>query len=205
MTNRLVGGFTLVEILLGSMTLAIAIAALLGAFLSQITLNEHGRNLSLMIHDANRILEELRLNNSPCPANQPPQATPPAGFNTWDAWLADPARRKSLPSPNPNAEELIVITCQDRDGGNLATDYCGNQPTAQVSANEWTSRAAATILDPIRVSVAVCWRHRNRTLGECTWNGAALVPDDTMAMPNDTAGVIDSPAMLTTLVTCRGS
>ena len=40
--------------------------------------------------------------------------------------------------------------------------------------------------------------------GECTWNGAALIAADGGNGPNNFVGVIESPASLTTLVTCRG-
>jgi hypothetical protein len=52
--------------------------------------------------------------------------------------------------------------------------------------------------EPLQVTVAVCWRHRNRVIGECAWDGVALSANDA-----DGDGVIESPAMLTTLVTCR--
>lgn len=206
-------GLTLIELLLGGMTLAITAAAILGAYLGQVTLNEHARNLALGVHDANRVIEDIRQENSPCTAiinpNRPEvvatneQAA--TNFASWDAWLKSTAAGagggKSL--AGPDAEELIVVTCQDADGGTLATDFCGTTNPAQVGTGEWQTQAAATTFDPLRVTVSVCWRHRERTIGECGWNGAALIPDDTLNVAGDTASVIDSPAMLTTLVTCR--
>ena len=201
MKRRVSGGFTLVEVVLGSLTLAIAIAALLGAFLSQITLNEHGRNLSLTVHDANRVIEQLRLQNSPCGGSVPSAV---AGAASWDAWLN--GQGKSLPSADPAAEERVAVTCLERVPDTPPanpSDYCGRGGTAQVTAGEWRTNPAATTFDPIQVTVAICWRHRGLVIGECTWNGTTLTPSDG-ANGGVADGVIRSPAMLTTLVTCRG-
>lgn len=155
---------------MGAAMLAMAIVTLLGTFLGQLTLNEHARHLAWATNDASRVMEQLRRQNSgaSCAA---PSATPPAGFASWDAWLADTTANggsgKSL-QPNPAVNELVVVTSSGTD--------------------------------PLTVTVAVCWRHRNRTLGECTWNGAALAA-------NPGAGgnpqVTESPAMLMTFMTCR--
>ena len=176
-------GFTLVEVVLGGMALSVAIAAILGAYVGQLTLNEHARNLSLAIQDANRVIEQIRQQNSPC-AGSAPSAVPPGGFATWNAWLADTTTGgggKSL-LPAPDVNELLVLTAQNRAG------------TAA-----WVASSGE---NPIRVTAAVCWRHRNRTIGECTWSGTSLTANEGLPMPTDTTA-IDSPAMLTTLVTCR--
>jgi len=179
--------------LIGGAILALAITALLGAFVGQLALNEHARNMTLAINDANRVMEQLRLRNTnPCATDgtgligvdtTPPTPNPAAGYASWDAWLADAGVNggggKSV-LPNPAVNELIAVTCRNQ------TD---------------TANCVATD-DPIRVTVAVCWRHRNRTLGECDWNGASLVPNEGLPMPNDSTA-IDSPAMLSTLMTCR--
>ncbi|MBI2495824.1 MAG: hypothetical protein HYW10_04590 [Candidatus Omnitrophica bacterium] len=49
---------------------------------------------------------------------------------------------------------------------------------------------------PLQVTVSVCWRHRNRTLGGCGWDGAQLT---------DPGGVapVPSPVQLFTRVTCQ--
>jgi len=154
----------------------------------QVTLNEHSRNLSLTAQDANRVMEQLRLQNSPCAGTTPSAAFPPwtaacsgvAPITSWDDWLQRCGGGKSI-LPNPAANELITRTCQNQGG------------TMTCAAND----------NPIRVTVAVCWRHRNRTIGECTWNGANLVADENVVVAADTPNVIDSPVMLTTLVTCR--
>ena len=56
----------------------------------------------------------------------------------------------------------------------------------------------STGTDPMEVTVSTCWRHRQRVLGECTWNGVQLTASDL-----DGNGVITSPATLSTSVTCR--
>ncbi len=166
------------------MVLAVAISAILGAFLGQVTLNEHARNLSLAINDASRVIEQIRQQNSPCNPGPNPSLAAPGGGTNWDAWLTGAGGGKSL-RPDPANNELVVVTCQDAAGGAppLACDGTG-----------------AT--NPVRVTVAVCWRHRGRTLGECTSVGA-LAPNDGGNGPNNLPGVVESPAMLTTLVTCR--
>ncbi len=181
------GGFTLIEMVLAALTLLIAFGAILGAYFGQLTLNEHARNLSLAVHDANRVIEQIRRNTVACGSLPTVNAA-----NGWNAWLIANGGL-SL------AQEQIVVTCQDR----TSAAYCGRVAPAQVAAQEWASQNAATTFDPLRVTVAVCWRHRNRVIGQCTWNGATLTQDDNV-QPNPTPGVIESPAMLTTLVTCRG-
>ena len=204
------GGFTLIEVLLAGITLAIAFTALLGAVLVQLTLNEHARNLSLAVHDANRVIEQIRQENANCTTvgGVPvPEITPP-GATSWDAWLD--AQGKSIPNVNQNAKELIVVTCLDRNASTPPTnptDYCGNTAgtgVAQAGTGEWRTQAAQTSFDPIRVTVSVCWRHRRRTIGECTWGGASLSAVDGSNGPNNFVRIIESPASLTTLVTCRG-
>lgn len=178
------------EVILGGMALSVAIAAILGAYIGQLTLNEHARNLSVAIQDANRVIERIRQQNTPCAGGtSAPTALPPAPYNTavnrWDEWLADTTATggggKSI-QPLPNINELVVLTAQNRDGTALWVPPPGE--------------------NPIRVTAAVCWRHRNRTIGECTWSGTNLVANEALPMPTDTTA-IDSPAMLTTLVTCR--
>ena len=193
-TRRRCSGFMLPELLICIAMLAIAIAALMGVFLGQLMLNEHARNLTWAIHDANRVMERLRQVNTGCTT---PSAVPP-GVTSWNAWLAADGTGKSI-QPLPNTNELIVVTCQDSAGALK----CGTGN--QVGTGEWAGgvQAGNTTYDPIRVTVTVCWRHRTRVIGECTWNGAALVADETVTVPNDVAGVVESPATLVTLMTCR--
>lgn len=195
-------GLTLVEVILAGVTLALAITALLGAFLSQLTLNEHARSLSLAVHDANRVIEQIRQDNVNClRPNVDPRDLAGAPTN-WNAWLQ--AQGKSL--PNSATEELVVVTCLRRDAGAPPAtpgDYCGIGGTAQMGPGEWRTNAGTTTYDPLQVIVSVCWRQRGRVIGECIWNGAALAASDGGNGPNARAGVIESPASMTTLVTCR--
>jgi hypothetical protein len=91
--------------------------------------------------------------------------TPPAGFAGWDAWLADPSAA----------------------GGG------GKSIQPNPAANELVVVSTQGVV-PLTVVVAVCWRHRERVIGECTWNGAALAANP---------GVTESPAMLSTVMMCR--
>lgn len=203
------------ELLICVAMLAIAIAALLGAFLGQLMLNEHARNLTWAIHDANRVMERLRQANTSATCTTPsaiidPDGTGPlAPYASANAWLQDTGGNggggKSI-QPNPNTEELIVVTCQNSAGN----DYCDTDATPQVGAGEWRGTIDAANNpdhDPMRVTVTVCWRHRNRVIGECQWNAGALTTsqaiETAVAVPNDVAGVVESPATLVTLMTCR--
>lgn len=49
---RKLEGLTLVEVVLAALILAIVVSAILGAYMGQVTLNEHARNLSFAINDA---------------------------------------------------------------------------------------------------------------------------------------------------------
>ena len=187
-------GFTLAEVVLGGTVLAIAVAAILGAYVGQVTLNEHARNLSLAIQDANRVIEQIRQQTATCGANLSTALIPQGGVavggqidvwlqNGWDAWFGTPTTKSIQPDPTNN--ELVVVTCQD----NTTQVDCDNVGT----------------VNPVRVTVAICWRHRNRIIGECANNGTPLTPADNQGNgPKNVNGLIESPAMLTTLVTCRG-
>jgi len=165
-------GFTLVELLIGVTILVIGIVAMLGAVVSQVTLNEQARNLSWALNDAQRVMERIRQQNSGSGCTTPGTAAP-SGFASWDAWLADTSASggggKSI-QPTPTTNELIVLTTSGTD--------------------------------PLTITVAVCWRHRDRVLGECRWTGSALIADESLVVANDTSA-IDSPAMLSTAMTCR--
>jgi len=163
-------GLTLVELVVGVAFMLIAIAAMLGAFWTQMTLNEHARNRAWAANDASRVMERMRQQNTGA-ACATPSFQAPAGFASWDAWLADTTANggggKSV-QPNPAVNELVVVTPQG--------------------------------VDPVTVTVAVCWRNRGRTWGECSWGGVSL-------SPNPGAGgdalITESPVMLSTLMTCR--
>lgn len=180
-------GFTLAEVVLGVVVLAIAAAAILGAYIGQVTLNEHARNLSLAMQDANRVIERIRQENVGC--GQEPTVNPPNARPSWDAWLRNEGGGLTL----VNADEQIVVTCQHRAGA----PYCAD---AQMGT-EWHPAGPAGTENPLRVTVAVCWRHRGRIIGECS--GAGALAGDAALAAGATAGVVDSPAMLTTLVSCR--
>jgi hypothetical protein len=191
-------GLTLIELVIAILAVAIALAALLGSYMGQITLSEHARNMNLAANDLTKLMEQLRRQNVGvgCALT----ATPPVG-TSWDAWLASGAGGggKTI-GANPATDEQIFVTCLRRGAPSPPAnpaDYCG-QP-GQVGAGEWRTNGAATNFDPLQVTAAVCWRHRSRVIGECIWNGAALAADDA-----DADGIIESPVMVTTLVTCKG-
>ncbi len=201
MLSRRSCGFTMVEILIVIFILIISVTAILSAEMAQLTLSEHARNLSLAINDVNRVIEGLRQQNSPCTGLAPSAVPPGVNRTSWDAWLADLAGGggKSLP---PNSNEIVMVTCQSTTGTPPA--YC---PQAQVGnagvSTEWhyaVSPSSGPSENPMRITVAVCWSHRGRIIGECLWSAGNVPP----LLPNDTGDrVITSPALATTLVTCR--
>ena len=69
------------------------------------------------------------------------------------------------------------------------------QPNPNV--NELVTLSASGT-DPLGVTVSICWRSRNRVYGECRWTGTQLAASDANG-----DGIISSPAMLFTLITCR--
>ena len=93
---------------------------------------------------------------------------PPAGYASWDAWLGD----------------------VNGGGGKSVPPSPATQELVTVTSTAGT--------DPIEVTVSTCWRHRQRVLGECAWDGAQLTASDL-----DGNGVITSPATFSTSVTCR--
>lgn len=164
-------GVTLVEALIGSLLLSLGIATLLNVSVSQTALQEHTRNLSWATNDANRVLEQLRQQNAPGVCPEVVNVAWPAGFASWDDWLGSPAA----------------------NGGG------GKSITPNPATDEWVN-VGTTGTDPVTVTVSVCWRHRNRILGDCQWNGTDLDPDP--AQSGDPA-VVESLAMLSTSITCR--
>ena len=169
--SRCAGGMTLVELLIGVVILLVVTGALFGAVTQQTTLNEHSRNMSWAMLDADRIMERLRQLNTGCAtptalaSGLPAAECGGAACASWDAWLAAGGGGKNMP-------ELMVVST----------------PTPGT--------------DPLSVTVAVCWRHRDRTIGECNWNGAVLTANPGAGgNPN----VTESPAMLSTMITCRPS
>jgi hypothetical protein len=117
-------------------------------------------------------MERIRQQNSGSSCTAPGAAAP-GGFASWDAWLAD-----------------------------TSTNGGGGKSVESNQAGSELVVLTASGTDPVTVTVAMCWRHRGRVIGECTWNGSALVADESLAMASDTTA-IDSPAMLSTLMTCR--
>ncbi|MBI1991627.1 MAG: hypothetical protein HYY59_04360 [Candidatus Omnitrophica bacterium] len=166
MLSRRRAGFVLSEFLVSAALLLMATLALLTEGSAHLTLTEHARNVSLATNDAVRTLEQLRQQNSGTGCSAP-SAAPPVGFATWDAWLGD--------------------TTGTGGGGKSI------QPDPLTQELVLVRPAGA---NPLQVTVSVCWRHRNRTLGGCGWDGAQLT---------DLGGItpVPSPVMLFTRITCQ--
>ena len=221
------GGFTLIETMVGASIVGIVLVAMVGSQYSQSQLNAHARNLTAAMNDASRVLEQIRVQNlsgqpgSTCDNDPPlPSAGPPAPHTSWNAWLntGAPGAPKSIREPDRDRYEVVAVTCQDESGGAVLADYCG---VNQAAAGEWRVAVTDTAFDPIRVTVAVGWRQGQRVYGattggqEFTLGGAArtsitsgklvtrTAQDFTAGPDRDGDGVIESQAMLTTLVSCR--
>jgi len=174
----------------------------------------------------------ISLAGSSCAQSNIPSARPPSQ-QSWNAWFDLQSPGKSIQPQVPSGwdsrrYELVVVTCQeagDQDGDPIADEYCGQN---QVGLSEWYPWYAGgipskglqtnnTTFDPIRVTVAVGWNLRQpigNTGGinagsEFTYRrdlgGKGTVSSDQLRVGPDANNnrVIDSPAMLTTLVTCR--
>ncbi len=201
-------GFTLVEMMLGAAIMSVAIVALMGAFFGQAYLTAHARNLGAAMNDATRVLELIRAQNVGTGCTLP-SARPPAPYQnqSWNAWF-DANNAKSIIQPNKNLNELIVVTCQNEAG----TAHCGPNQTGQ---DEWHPDAPISSEAMIRVTVAVGWRQQQRSVGQASTGGAEFTyttfgcgkvcapPVFQVGPDQDGDGVIESQAMLTTLVACR--
>lgn len=165
--------FTLVELLVGAVMLIMILSSLLVAFQGQAVLNEHHRNRSWAVNDASRVMERIRRLNIGCAT---PTVAQPAECGgacaSWDAWVAAAAGGGGK-SFQPNPGNERVVVSNPNPGG-----------------------------DPLQVTVAACWRHRNRTIGECSFAGGVLTAADG-ANGYAFNGIIESPAMLSTVMTCR--
>ena len=154
-------GISLIELLVAIVILGAAVVAWWNAFAAQASLAEFARQRTWASNDAIRVLEQLRWQNrgAGCVAPTIAAPAPPftaAAFASWDAWLADSAT-----------------------GG-------GGKSLQAIPGTNESVAAVSTGADPLQVTIAVCWTHRGRALGDC-----------------DPAGGIASPAMLTTSITCR--
>jgi len=186
-------GFTLIEVMLGASIIAVVAVALIGGFLGESYLNMNARNTLAAMNDATRVMEQIRVQNigTSCLI---PSAVPPINpltnqpYPSWNAWLNIQTPAKTIDSPNANASEKIVVTCQRDTGGTALADYCSSTASgpnpAQIGTAEWRDASGDvsgavssansgrgrqdgpnTTFDPIRVTVSVGWAQRSRTVG----------------------------------------
>jgi len=165
-----------------------------------------------------------------CAQSNIPSARPPTR-QSWNEWFerdAQPGKSvgaASQPQSERDRLEVVVVTCQevgDQDGDGTADEYCGK--SNQTGQQEWQpwwppgqptggGQSGNTLFDPIRVTVAVGWSLRpprgTSAIGginsgrEFTYRQQGN--DRRLYVGPDADGdrVIESPAMVTTLVTCR--
>jgi hypothetical protein len=107
---------------------------------------EQSRMLQLANQDASRVMDQLTKLNAGRNCFQP-STKPPAGFGSWDIWLAS------------------------RTGGG------GKTVQAHPATHELVVVSEASTGFPRPVIVAVCVRQDGKTTGECKWDGTSLLPD----------------------------
>ena len=221
------GGFTLIELMMGASIMTIVIVALMGAFFGQSFLNTNARNLTVAMTDATRVMEQIRRQNIGC-ATATPSIVPPGSFTSWNQWL-----NASVASGGgggkginqPGMFEHVAVTCQDGSSGAARPPSCRSTSTpadSQMGAQEWAGQNTNPIYNPLRVTVAVGWLQSQRAIGAATGGQQEFVYVETqpalgtgkmtvnpsgsgslVAADANNNGVIESQAMLTTLVTCR--
>ena len=178
-----------------------------------------------------QIRQQNSLDREPCKSNGIPTLVPvDASGNpvatSWNAWLDTQGKSiRRQDATSTNLLELVAVTCQDEDGGATASDYCSTATTpSQVGAAEWKVRSdmtpsniGAPPFNPLRVTVAVGWSQDQRVIGGsstgaeftssvvgcgkgCTTQTLTVGPDQNSG---GVIGVIESQAMVTSLVTCR--
>ena len=215
---------------MGVAIISIVAVALIGAFIGQSFLNTNARNLTAAMNDATRVMEQIRQQNSsdrePCKTQKIPTAVPVNATGTalaqsWNNWLTTQNPGKTI--NKPGMFEHVAVTCQDGSSTAPIPPYCGPN---QVGNVEWSVGSAVTSFDPIRVTVAVGWYQYPRTLGNpgtgqefvyqpgqtttsgkfTTTTSGSLCVGTLCGVPTTDVnrnGVIESQAMLTTLITCR--
>jgi len=151
-------GLTFIEILITTIVIGLSVVALSSMIAGQLSFNEHARNVVLAMNDVNRVMEAMRAQNRSSAGCVQPTTAPPSGAN-WETWLGNP-----LPG----------------GGGGRSLTFSGANEAVGV-----LSGAAGS--DPLSVSIAVCWTHRARRIGDCD--------------PSD--GAVSSPAMTNSFLTCR--
>ena len=95
-------GFTLVELLIATAVLLVAITGLLIAFRSPAVLNEMARDTTIATQDASRIIEQMRV-------------TPFANIQTtnWDTWATNNGAKNLLPTSDTNEQVVVTYTTLD--------------------------------------------------------------------------------------------
>ncbi|MBU1853489.1 MAG: hypothetical protein KJ957_05550 [Candidatus Omnitrophica bacterium] len=107
-------GFTLLELIIGSAVLVVAIVGLIAAFANCFTLNESARNLTVTINNAQEKIEEIH--NLPFD-----QIVALDGTNFEIAGLPDNDSEGTIEidSSNPNLLEITVTVCWRQKSGRI--------------------------------------------------------------------------------------
>lgn len=166
-------GFTLLELMIGSAILIVALAGLLAAFIGCLRLNETAKNLTIAINGAQEKLEEIRNYNF----NTMVGAYSPGG-SQGNTFTIDPANW--LAAENQRA---VIYILNPQTGAILNTSPLANPGLALYE-----------------VRIAVCWRQSTgRLFGEDdNLNGTLNIGED-----DNSNGYIDSPGQLVTLIAER--
>jgi len=95
-------GFTLVELLIATAVLLVAITGVLIAFRSPAVLNEMARDTTIATQDASRVIEQMRVTKFSDIQKVDPY---------WDSWAASNGAKNLLPLPLPNGtNETVAVS-----------------------------------------------------------------------------------------------
>lgn len=163
-------GFTLIEVLIATMVLTIALVSAIGLFAYLLALPEGGRDSVIALHEAETKMEEICTNHYLTIRDGDTSAGLPAYTNT---------------------------------GALLRTPFALAGLTGQgIVYGEELPGAADGLM---RIKVVVCYRQKNRIIGEDDGAGAGTALDGILNGAEDANGngEIDSPCQLETVVVMR--
>lgn len=119
------GGFTLIEVVVSTLVLAVGVVALVSAFLSGLLLVESGRNMAVAAADARTVFEEMRLASA--------GGLGPVAARDWAAWsrgaglttLTNEAVTVRFQNPAADPLQATVVVSWDERNRNRSASFTG--------------------------------------------------------------------------------